>query len=56
LGAVNPHIYARVPLLAKVGRLLSRVTRYDPISLWDIDIGDRYGRSDISEISIGDMG
>jgi len=36
------------------------VTRYDPISIWEIDIGYRYGRSDIDEISIGlsirDMG
>jgi len=40
--------------------LQTRVTRYDPISIWEIDVGDRYGRSDISEISIGvsvwDMG
>ena len=24
-----------------------RVTRYDPISVWEIDMGDRYGRWDI---------
>ena len=29
------------------------MTRYDPISIWEIDMGDRYGRSDIHEISIG---
>jgi hypothetical protein len=29
------------------------VTRYDPISIWEIDMGDRYGRSNINEISIG---
>jgi len=38
----------------------SRVTRYDPISIWQIDMGDRIGRSDTNEISIGisiwDMG
>jgi hypothetical protein len=37
----------------------SRVTRYDPISIWEIDMGDRYGRSDINEIDIDsyiDMG
>ena len=36
------------------------MTRYDPIPIWEIDMGDRYGRSDINEISIGisiwDMG
>jgi hypothetical protein len=31
----------------------TRVTRYDPISRWMIDMGDRYGRSDINETSIG---
>jgi len=31
----------------------TRVTRYDPISIWEIDVGYRYGRSDINEISIG---
>jgi hypothetical protein len=29
------------------------VTRYDSISIWNIDIAYRYGRSDINEISIG---
>jgi len=29
-----------------------RVTGYDPISIWEIDMGDRYGRSDINEKSI----
>ena len=29
------------------------MTRYDPISIWEIDVGDRYGRSDVNEISIG---
>jgi len=32
--------------------VLPRVTRYDPISIWDIDMGDRYGGSDFNEISI----
>jgi hypothetical protein len=27
-----------------------RVTRYDPISIWQIDMGYRYGRSDINEM------
>ena len=44
-----------------LGRVLGlrggRVTRYDPILLWEIDMGHRYGRSDISiVISIRDMG
>jgi hypothetical protein len=30
-----------------------RVTRYDPIWIWEIDTGYRYGRSDINEIPIG---
>jgi hypothetical protein len=30
----------------------TRVTRYDPVSLWEIDVGDRYGRPDINGISI----
>jgi len=38
----------------------SRVTRYNPISMWEIDMEYRHGRSDINEISIGisiwDMG
>ena len=29
-----------------------RVTRCDPISTWEINMGERYGRSDINEISI----
>ena len=29
------------------------MTRYDPISIWGVDMGDLYGRSDINEISIG---
>jgi len=28
------------------------VMRYDPLSIWDIDMGDRYGRSDVNDISI----
>jgi len=32
---------------------LARVTIYDPISIWEIDMGDLYGISDINEISIG---
>jgi hypothetical protein len=49
-------------LVVQPGQLdpTSRVTRYDPISIWQIDMGDRYGRSDINGISIGismwDMG
>ena len=39
---------------------MNRVSRYDPISIWEIDMIDRHGRSDINEISIGiliwDMG
>jgi hypothetical protein len=39
---------------------VSKVTSYDPITIWDIHMGDRYVRSDINEISIGmtiwDMG
>jgi len=38
--------------VGRVLALISRVTRYDPISIWEIDMGDRYGRSDINEISI----
>ena len=34
---------------------VARVTLYDPMSIWEIDMGDRYGRSDINEISIWDM-
>jgi hypothetical protein len=30
----------------------TRVTRYDPISVWEIDVGDRFGRLDINETSI----
>ena len=30
-----------------------RVTRYDPISIPEIDVGYRYGRTDVNEISIG---
>jgi len=33
--------------------VLHRVTRYDPISIWEIDMGDRYGTSDVNEISTG---
>ena len=42
-------------------RALPRVTRYYPISIWQIELGDRYGKSnweidmedpDINEISI----
>ena len=39
-----------------VGRVLvlnNRVTRYDPISIWKIGMGHRYGMSDFNEISIG---
>jgi hypothetical protein len=32
---------------------MHKVTRYDPISIWEIDMGYRYGRSDINAISIG---
>jgi hypothetical protein len=32
-----------------------KVTRYDPISIWENDMGDRFGRSDINEISIWDV-
>ena len=30
-----------------------RVTRYDPMSIWEIDMGDRCGRSESNGISIG---
>jgi len=30
-----------------------RVTRYDLMSIWEIATADRYGRSDINEMSIG---
>jgi len=33
--------------------IMARVTRYDPISIREIDMGDRCGRSDMNEISIG---
>ena len=29
------------------------MTKYDPMSIWEIDVGDPYGRSDIDGISIG---
>jgi len=35
------------------GGVLSRVTRYELISILEINMGDRYGRSDITGISIG---
>ena len=38
-----------------VGKVLvinNRVTRYDPISIWEIDMGYRFGRPDINGISI----
>jgi hypothetical protein len=28
------------------------VTRCDPISIWEIDMGDRHGTSDVNDISI----
>jgi hypothetical protein len=31
----------------------ARVTRHDPTSIWEIDMGYRYGRLHINEISIG---
>jgi hypothetical protein len=31
---------------------LPTLTRNDPISIWEIDLGDQYGRSDLNEISI----
>jgi hypothetical protein len=31
----------------------TRVTRHDPISIWEVDMGYRYGRSDINGVSIG---
>ena len=34
------------------GKAPPRVTRYDHISIWEINMGYRYGRSDINEISI----
>ena len=39
LGAVNPHIYARVPLLAKAGRLFRASTALEPRSEHDLPSG-----------------
>jgi len=39
------------PPTIDLGRAVQvRVTRYDPISIWDIDMGYRYGISDINGI------
>jgi len=47
----SPSYEGRLYKYALRGR--ARVTRYDPISIWEIDMSDRYGRSDINGISIG---
>jgi hypothetical protein len=47
------HQRRHVPCLqTQVSTCTARVTRYDPISIWEIEVGDRNGRSDINEISI----
>jgi len=41
------------PLISSQPRQVgSRVTRCDPILIREIDVGDRYGRSDVNRISI----
>ena len=52
----SPHHSVTVPAASHHSTTqctVPRVTRYDPISIWEIDMGDRYGRSDIHDISIG---